>query len=123
MTRLCRRKKSDPRIGLDTSARQNGCLTLSSENFRSICAVPNVLMDEPLATTRLVLSGLVFFATGNTDMSAPVSTKNALLDSSSHTDSVPGGADVMILIWGKLPGAIAARRGRFPQRLASRYGA
>ena len=81
--------------------------------------MPNVLMDDPLAATRLVLSGLVFFTAGNTEMSAPVSTKNALFDSSSHTDSVPGGAAVMTLICGEVPGAIAARRGRFPPTLSA----
>ena len=98
MTKLCLRKKSDPRIGLDTSARRNGCVTLSSENLSSIWAVPYVLIDEPFAATRLVRSGVDFFVAGNTEISAPVSTRNAFLDSSSHTESVPGGAAVMILI-------------------------
>ena len=98
MTRFCLRKKSDPRIGLETSARRNGCVTVKPENLSWMGAVPNVEIEEPLAATRPCLSGEDRSSAGKTEMSAPVSTKKALLDSSSHTESVPGGAAVMTLM-------------------------
>ena len=95
MTRFCLRKKSDPRMGFETSARRNGCWTLSPENLSLIRAVPNVLMEDPFAARSPLASGEDLSAAGKTEMSAPVSTRNAFLDSSSCTDRVPGGADVM----------------------------
>ena len=98
MTRSCRRKKSDPSIGLATSAKQKGCRTRNPENLRSISADPNVRIAEPLAANNPRRSGLEVSEAGKTETSAPVSTKNAFCDSSSHTESVPGGADEMALM-------------------------
>ena len=98
MTRFCFRKKSDPKIGFDTSARRNGCCACSPENLSLMVAVPKVRIEEPFAASKPLSSGQDLSEAGKTEMSAPVSTRNAFLDSSSHTESVPGGAVEMILI-------------------------
>ena len=116
MMRSCLKKKSDPRIGLETSASLKGCSTQSPVNWSLIWAVPKVRIDDPLAARSFSPSGLDLSDAGNTEISAPVSTRNAFLDLSSQTDRVPDGAAETILIWLEevVPGATAARRGRFP---------
>ena len=103
-------------MGLETAARRNGWHTLKSANFKSMLAVPNVWILDPLAAKRKDESGRDLSLAGNTEMSAPVSTKKDFSERSSQTDKVPEGAVVMMRMDWCLPGATAARLWRFPPR-------
>ena len=91
----------------------------TEENFSLMVRVPKDLMVEPLAATRLEEEGAFISSAeaGNTDKSAPVSTRKARPESLSSTDNDPTLEPMsMEEIWGdeEVPGASSSRRGRFP---------
>ena len=126
-------KKSDPKIGLETDANTNLWRTTKPLRFKVRTLEPYVVIDEPLAATK-VECGLVEEITvggaGITETSAPVSIKNARPEMLSHTDrdsvcavcmdlTCAAAACILekldVLLLEIVPGASASRRGRFPR--------
>ena len=85
--------------------------------------MPKVRIEVPLAATRrpeLADGGLSTRETGKTDTSAPLSTRKSLPEALSRRDMAPPEWE-MEEIEGEedVPGAIAARRDRFPEAALS----
>ena len=127
-------KKSDPNMGLFTSATLNTCSMGTPCSFSSNFLVPKVRIAVPFAANKAgeaaACGALSLASAGNTDTSAPVSIKNARPEMLSHTDRDPVCVVCMdltcaaavwilekldVLLLEIVPGASASRRGRFPR--------
>ena len=90
---------------------------LTEEKLSLMVRVPKDLMVEPFAATRLEDVG-AFLSTeeaGNTERSAPVSTRKARPESLSSTDKEPTLESIEEICGEWLPGASSSRRERFPE--------
>ena len=81
MRRWLRRKKSEPNIGVLTSASKNLCTTLSPGKAKEMSLLPKVRMEDPLAANKEMGEGFFIWVAeaGKTDTSAPLSTRKAHL--------------------------------------------
>ena len=128
MSSSSKEKKSDPKIGLGTSATKKECSTRRVLNRRGKRVVPKVLIAEPFAATKEPVEAEddddvlgadregFTNAAGKTETSAPLSTRKSRPDSSSLRDMAPGPEEMEEMEGGDelMPGATAARRDRFP---------
>ena len=119
MRRECFLKKSAPKIGLATLATRKQCRAEKPGSSRDTDFLPNVSINVPLAARRrwpgrgvgdLLLLLLSIKDKGNTEMSAPLSTKKEHCDAESKTDKEPEDS----VVKETMPGVTDARRWRFP---------
>ena len=116
-------KKSDPRMGLETSANVKEWETLKEPKLRRRRRVPKVLIEDPFAarSTPDARRDSVAGEAGNTERSAPESMRKGRCRRRQKRDKDP--EEEMTLTEGRVPGeVIVSRPARFPGQDAEAGG-